>query len=234
MRDGDGPEAETAAQAAEALIAGLFTRPVSAAVARPYMYALAPLPEEAAAVARAVEKRRREFAAGRACARQALAALGAPPQALPVGPARAPIWPAGFIGSISHCDGVCCAVAARTAAMAGLGLDVEDAGPLPEGSARIVLRAEEARAQESLAATPGLDWAKLAFSAKEAAYKACQPLLGGRLGFLDAAVSFAGDHAFEIWIDPAALAPGAAAPRIAGRWRLWRGRVWTGATIAAV
>src|SRR4051812_37543143 len=69
-------------------------------------------PEEAAAVAGAAERRRREFAAVRACARTALAALGVPPVAVPPDVAaeqawarRAPGWPEGGTGGMTHCDG---------------------------------------------------------------------------------------------------------------------------------
>jgi 4'-phosphopantetheinyl transferase EntD len=58
-------------------------------------------PEEAVHVERAVEKRRRDFALGRACARRALAVLDdRPPTAILVGEERAPVWPEGIVGSI--------------------------------------------------------------------------------------------------------------------------------------
>src|SRR5438874_13378259 len=60
---------------------------------------------EAAAVASAVPSRQREFATGRACARQALAALGVAPVPLDRGAGGAPAWPAGGVGSITHCAG---------------------------------------------------------------------------------------------------------------------------------
>ncbi|MFF9486115.1 hypothetical protein [Streptomyces sp. NPDC014676] len=54
----------------------------------------------------AVERRRREFATGRVCARQALAALGVPPSGpLPRGSAGAPSRPGGVRGGITHCPG---------------------------------------------------------------------------------------------------------------------------------
>src|SRR5215469_16812348 len=75
-------------------------------------------PAEAAIVARAVEKRRAEFATGRACAHAALDAWGAPDAPLLPGPDRAPLWPDGFVGSISHARGACAAVAAPRAVAA--------------------------------------------------------------------------------------------------------------------
>src|SRR5204862_697538 len=95
-------------------------------------------PEETAAVVRAVPKRAAEFARGRACARAALAQLGVSSAPLPVGPERAPIWPEGFVGSVTHCRGLVAAVAARSARVSALGLDAEPAGALPSGTERLI------------------------------------------------------------------------------------------------
>lgn len=57
-------------------------------------------PEEEALVAKAVDKRRREFATARGCARSALAAFGFPPASIMTGENGAPRWPAGVVGSI--------------------------------------------------------------------------------------------------------------------------------------
>lgn len=65
------------------------------------------------AVARAIPRRRREFSAGRRAAHRALAALGCPPVAVPMGPFREPLWPEGYNGSISHDGGLALALAQR-------------------------------------------------------------------------------------------------------------------------
>ena len=62
-------------------------------------------PEEEAVVAKAVDKRRREFAVVRSCARRAMEKLGVPPQPVLPGERGAPGWPAGLVGSMTHCDG---------------------------------------------------------------------------------------------------------------------------------
>src|SRR4051794_36063543 len=69
-------------------------------------------PEEQAAIARAVEKRRLEFALGRTCARRALRELGVNPGALVPLADRSVPWPSEAWGSITHADGFCAAVAA--------------------------------------------------------------------------------------------------------------------------
>jgi 4'-phosphopantetheinyl transferase EntD len=214
-------------------VARLFTCPVAVSVASPALYDLAPHPEEAAAVARAIEKRRREFAAGRACAREALAQLGAEAPAIPVGPERAPVWPLGFVGSITHCDGFCCAVVAPRTTAASLGVDAEDAGRMDAAAARLILRPDEADWLARRPAPADSDWTKLAFSAKEAVFKCVHPLTGARLGFHGVAIRFFDSGAFEADFAPGALPADIAAPAIEGRWRLCRGRVYAGATALA-
>src|SRR5260370_17424999 len=61
------------------------------------------LPAEAVALGRdTVAKRRREFAAGRTCARPALAALDVYDIAILRGTKAQPLWPPGIVGSITH------------------------------------------------------------------------------------------------------------------------------------
>ena len=63
------------------------------------------LPAERAALGQVVDGRRRDFAAGRHCARRALARLVGSPEPILSGPDREPVWPQGIVGSITHCDG---------------------------------------------------------------------------------------------------------------------------------
>jgi 4'-phosphopantetheinyl transferase EntD len=112
----------------------------------------------------AVPHRLAEFAAGRAAARQALAALGLPKVAIPMGEDRAPIWPQGVVGSISHCAGACMAVVARQSDFVGIGLDLEPAQPVARDLWPSILLPEEFAAD-------GLGALRI-FVAKEAVYKA--------------------------------------------------------------
>src|SRR6185295_10925222 len=109
--------------------------PASAAVVEVHGdIADAPLyPEEKEVIERAVEKRRREFRTGRACARAALAKLGVEARAIPSGPKGAPQWPAGIAGSITHCDGYRACAVAHQADLVSIGIDAEPDAPLPEG-----------------------------------------------------------------------------------------------------
>jgi 4'-phosphopantetheinyl transferase EntD len=147
-------------------------------------------PEEEAVVAKAVDKRRREFTTARACARAALAQLGVPPVALLPGERGAPQWPEGIVGSITHCSGYRAAVVARSGALASVGIDAEPNAPLPKGVLPAVSLAAERDMLAGLAAGhPGVSWDRLLFSAKESVYKAWFPLTRRWLGFEDAELS---------------------------------------------
>ncbi len=161
---GAGPDA--AVRAAQ----GLLGPDVAVAGGRIAAWAALLWPGEAEAVARAVPARRAEFAAGRASARAALAALGLPPAALPRTPPGPPLWPSGVTGSLSHGGGhVLAAVGRLGPGLRALGLDLEPFAPLSPDLAREVCGPgeDEARALE-------------VFGAKEAAFKA-QFALTGRL-----------------------------------------------------
>ena len=140
-------------------------------------------PEERRAMARATPPRRAEFAAGRAAARAALRGIGLLPFAIPMAADRAPVWPRGVVGSITHHGGDCLAIVARNQWLAGLGLDLEARAELPGDLWPEVLTAPEL-AWLALQDQPdrGL-LARIIFSAKEATYKALYPITGRVVGF---------------------------------------------------
>jgi len=144
-------------------------------------------PEEEALVARAVAKRRREFTLVRSCARRAMEKLGVPAQPVLTGARGAPRWPAGLVGSMTHCDGYCAAALVRATDLASLGIDAEPDGPLPDGVLPTVSLPVEAERLRRLAEErPGVHWDRLLFSAKESVYKAWFPLTGEWLDFMEA------------------------------------------------
>jgi 4'-phosphopantetheinyl transferase EntD len=122
------------------------------------------LPEEA--LANAVPERLAEFSAGRSAARAAMGMLGHKAHALPSGPDRAPVWPAGLTGSVSHCTGVCVAVLGGRSQWSGIGIDVEPDHALDQTLWEVLLCP-----QERGAVVTGHDVLRY-FVAKEAAYKA--------------------------------------------------------------
>ncbi|MGW4564444.1 4'-phosphopantetheinyl transferase family protein [Streptomyces sp. NPDC004561] len=151
----------------------------------------APLyPEEEALVARAVAKRRREFAAVRGCARRAMEKLGVPAQPVVSGERGAPQWPAGLVGSMTHCDGYCAAALVRATDLASLGIDAEPHGPLPEGvGPSVFLPAETERLTRLARQRPAVHWDRILFSAKESVYKAWYPLTRKWLDFSEADIA---------------------------------------------
>lgn len=147
-------------------------------------------PEEEALIARAVEKRRREFTTVRACARTALGRLGVAPGPIVPGQRGAPQWPSGIVGSMTHCAGYRAAAVARSADILTIGLDAEPNGPLPnDGVRELVTRPEEHGWMARLSAErPDVCWDRLVFSAKESVYKAWFPLTRLWLDFQDAVI----------------------------------------------
>jgi 4'-phosphopantetheinyl transferase EntD len=142
-------------------------------------------PEEEKFIAGAAEKRRREFYAGRIYARRGLLELGQHPVPILPAPSRAPVWPDGFVGSISHCASVCAAIVARTASVRGIGVDIDDAAPLGSDVADLVCRPADVTGRRRQEALLGIDLPKLVFVAKEAFYKLYHPMTGVFLDFSD-------------------------------------------------
>mmetsp|Transcript_18494 Transcript_18494/g.30222 ORF Transcript_18494/g.30222 Transcript_18494/m.30222 type:complete len:245 (-) Transcript_18494:314-1048(-) len=140
-------------------------------------------PQEAPAIARAVPKRRREFAAGRQAARLAMQTLGVSEKAVPTRPDRAPQWPKGLTGSITHDATSCVAILGAARHFHALGVDVEPDSPLHEDLiAEICLPQEHAWLMEVPAPRRAL-MARRLFCAKEAVYKAQYPLTQTLFGF---------------------------------------------------
>lgn len=128
--------------------------------------------EEVNASAGMPPARRRDFCMGRAAAHRALLALGVVDGPI-TATGRAPRFPSGCVGSLSHSQGVAVAIAATTDRFCSVGIDLE-LDPLPDTAARLVLGEHEAEWFQR-----GTRSCAEAFSAKEAAHKALDPLLAG-------------------------------------------------------
>jgi 4'-phosphopantetheinyl transferase EntD len=193
--------------------------------------------EEQAAVARAVQKRRREFTTARACARRALARLDLPAQPIPIGARGEPLWPAGVVGSITHCRGYRACALARTSDMLAIGIDAEPNGALPDGVLGEIACAEEERAwlREQARVAPEICWDRLLFSAKESVYKAWFPLAGRWLGFEDALVTIdPRSHTFgaRLLVPGPTLSDGRRLTTLDGRWLARDGLLLTAIALA--
>jgi 4'-phosphopantetheinyl transferase EntD len=146
------------------------------------------LAEELAALGRVSEKRFREYSVSRTTARRALAKLGVAPVPVLSGPHREPLWPAGIVGSITHCSNYCAVAVARSGLFESIGIDAEIHAGLPPDVLGTIALEEEIEWIRAMPAT-GTHWDRLVFSAKESIYKAWYPVTKSWLGFKDALVT---------------------------------------------
>jgi 4'-phosphopantetheinyl transferase EntD len=194
-------------------------------------------PEERLVMARATERRRREFATGRACARAALAQLGRPAVDVLPGPGGAPQWPEGVTGSITHCAGYRAAAVGLTKDVASLGVDAEPNEALPDhGMLELIALAQErVRLGELAAGMPGVYWDRLLFSAKESVYKTWFPLARRWLGFESADIVIdphAGTFTARLLV-PGPLVSGSPLTLLSGGWLADQGLLVTAVVVPA-
>ena len=137
----------------------------------------------------------------------------------------APQWPAGVVGSMTHCAGYRAAAVARATTLWTLGIDAEPHDALPAGVLPLVSLAAERELLARLAAErPGVRWDRLLFCAKEAVYKAWFPLARRWLDFEQAAITLTADGrvSARLLIDGPVVA-GAPVTGFTGRWLVERG-----------
>jgi len=149
--------------------------------------------EEAALVANAGEKRRRDFTLGRVCAHAALTQLGGDENVIGRGKSGAPRWPDGFCGSITHTAGYAAAMVARRADFPGLGVDAERVGGVTQKLWPRLFDGEETALLTALSPQLQLRVATILFSAKEACFKAWSPLGAAPQSFQDIHVALRDD-----------------------------------------
>ena len=126
--------------------------------------------------------RQQEFLRGRWCAQQALLELGDTSPVLRAKD-RSPIWPMGFVGSISHNKEYSGAFVALDKYYRSVGMDIEEIGRIkPEMKKMILSSTEQQRFVEQKEMT-------IIFSAKESLYKLLYPLVKEFFGFQDAEIT---------------------------------------------
>lgn len=141
-------------------------------------------------VANAVESRQQEFRTVRICARQALAKLGHGGHVLVPDEHRAPVWPRGVVGSMTHCEGARASAVASSDQWSGIGIDAEPHLALPPGTVDLLLLPAEQEAVERLSTVePGIAWDRLIFSAKESVFKTWFPMARRWLDFLECEIT---------------------------------------------
>ncbi len=164
-----------------AALRAALTGRLAVAVEDPRAGSFGLLPGEA--LNHAIPKRLAEFAAGRRAARAAMAMLGMPVVAIPHGSDRAPQWPEGVVGSISHTGALCLAIVGRSGDWAGLGLDLESDHGLDVSLWPEILRPGEMARIKTLPDDTQGSAAMAVFVAKEAVYKAQYPTSCTLMGF---------------------------------------------------
>ncbi len=125
------------------------------------------------------------FATGRKLAKTALEHLGI--TLIPIlREARRPVWPEFVVGSISHTEQLAVSAVAHAMQYRGIGVDIELINAVDERVANRVLDDHE---REWIAGQQLPEWRTALFSAKEAIYKATNPITNEFLGFRDVALT---------------------------------------------
>lgn len=137
---------------------------------------------------RGVAKRQAEYLAGRLCAREALLRVTGTATVPTSGEDRAPQWPTGMVGSITHGSGWAGAVVGKCSDWSGLGLDIEQIMPASraERLAAEILTPAELFRLETLPAEQRAQRISLTFSLKESLFKALYPQVLQHFYFQDA------------------------------------------------
>jgi 4'-phosphopantetheinyl transferase EntD len=205
---------------------GVFAKQVYGAVSPRHLFQ-----EEQTYVDTAVQKRKSEFAAGRVCARRALAMLGFIESPLLVAQERVPLWPTGALGSISHTDDYCVAVAGLTRNFSGIGVDTEILGRVEPELWPHVFRIEEIACLKQLSESRQIEMAAIMFSAKEAFYKCQFSVTRSWLGFEDVSVEAGEEDTFRILICDKEARSSSFQKPLCGRYAIQRTHVICGMAI---
>lgn len=174
-------------------------------------------PLEKSLVSHTVDIRKSEFGDARWCAHQALKELGYEgSEPILRGERGMPLWPEGYVGSMTHTTGFRAAVAAPKHSIRSMGLDAEPAEPLPEGVLPLVARTGEL-AQLDRLTKQGINCAdRILFCAKEATYKAWFPMTQRWLDFDQAEIDLRDDGTLISYL----LVRPTPVPFIAGHWTI--------------
>lgn len=185
---------------------------------------------ESAIIAKSVKKRRREFVTVCACARAGLRIMGVEPIPILHYSQGCPIWPSGFVGSMTHCRGFRAAAVARSANFEAIGIDAEPYSPLTSGLIDAIAKPTEIRFLLSITKL-GIAAERLLYCTKEAVYKSYYPITKRHLGFTDVATGLNPNRTFTACrmndSDAGLLA------RMGGRWAVPKGIVLASAFVLA-
>lgn len=129
-------------------------------------------------IIKAMPKRKAEYLAGRYLCRLLLLSYGLPPLDIPIGKDRQPLWPEGWVGSISHSGNaaICCLIHRTQNQL--IGIDIEN---WIARSTALDISSSIINSHEYVLLSPLRTFEKivtLAFSAKESLFKALYPVVG--------------------------------------------------------
>jgi 4'-phosphopantetheinyl transferase EntD len=186
---------------------------------------------ERVTIQNALPARRREFIAGRVLARRAMRRLGHAMMAVPMGVDRAPIWPNDLTGSISHTPTWCAVAVAQKSFCKSIGIDIEEQGPFPPELWSTVCTLEEIKWLALLPEERREFAAKLIFSAKESAYKACYQIIRTAPDFRKISIDLAENGSWQAKVGVTGGEECAKEYTIGGKWIVSRGLVATGAMV---
>ncbi|MDB5122580.1 MAG: putative Phosphopantetheinyl transferase [Mucilaginibacter sp.] len=154
-------------------------------------------PAEKALIQKAAVKRQNDFSTGRYCAREALGRFGISDAEILMGEVKEPLWPKGFVGSISHSKTLAGAIVAKIDDIAAIGLDIETIGGVSRDTWDMLFVANEQAFLNTLDDNEQALFATLIFSFKEAFYKLQYPITKQYLDFKEAELHYA-DNDFTL------------------------------------
>lgn len=149
---------------------------------------------ERAIIANTVLKRQRDFSTGRYCAKKALEEFGLANVEILRGAGKEPLWPEGFVGSISHAAGLCGAVAGSVDYIKAIGLDIEKIGGVKKEMWDMICTPNEQELLNTVFADEQDLYATLLFSVKESFYKLQYPITQTFLEFTDVEAEWDGQN----------------------------------------
>jgi enterobactin synthetase component D len=142
------------------------------------------------ALRHATQKRQREFLAGRRCAEEAVQCLGAGSTHVAMAEDRAPIWPDGVVGSITHTGDFAAAAVAWAANIAALGIDSEQIiDPATARDIADICMVDETTLFRVAHGRSFCEFCTFVFSAKEAVFKCLFPITRKLLEFSDVRIT---------------------------------------------
>lgn len=145
-------------------------------------------PSELEIIRNTSRKRQLEFSTGRHCAKTALAKLGIGDFPVMRNENREPLWPKGFVGSISHCRDLCGAVIAKQTDIKAIGFDIENIRELKQEIEKLTCTPQEITWLSQQTSYTYNELVILLFSLKEAIFKCISSYSNILLSFKDCSI----------------------------------------------